>query len=214
MRRLKNFSRKRPVTAHSSLVLTAANTVSRRITETRARERARNSYIRDHEQRHAHSRIRIDHDGHRAREQASSAVGATAWRARPMTGSRRGPPRLRRRRNRWRVRRRICLVACLTGRAQDSSMSRPLSASSGSGRQHGQEPDRARSGPALRGKRRSHPNCAGCTTSRPAGSRPCHLNHPIAACRWRRGQLLGTTGQQRTGRSAPRSAALAQCRFS
>ena len=103
---------------------------------------------------------------------------------------------------------------CLAARAQDSSMSRPLSASSGSGRQHGQEPDRARSGPALRGKRRSHPNCAGCTTSRPAGSRPCHLNHPIAACRWRRGQLLGTTGQQRTGRSAPRSAALAQCRFS
>ena len=53
MRRLKNFSRKRPVTAHLSLVLTAANTVSRRITETRARERARNSYIRDHEQRRA-----------------------------------------------------------------------------------------------------------------------------------------------------------------
>ena len=34
-------------------MLTAANTVSRRITETRARERARNSYIRDHEQRRA-----------------------------------------------------------------------------------------------------------------------------------------------------------------
>ena len=63
MRRLKNFSRKRPVTAQRSLVLIAANTVSRRITETRARERARNSYIRDDEQRHAHSRIRIDHEG-------------------------------------------------------------------------------------------------------------------------------------------------------
>ena len=49
MRRLKYFSRKRPVTAQPSLALTAANSVSRRITETRARKRARNSYIRDHE---------------------------------------------------------------------------------------------------------------------------------------------------------------------
>ena len=49
MRRLKYFSRKRPVTAQPSLTLTAANTVSRRITETRARKRARNSYIRDRE---------------------------------------------------------------------------------------------------------------------------------------------------------------------
>ena len=46
MRRLKYFSRKRPVTAQLSLALTAANTVSRRITEKRARKRARNSYIR------------------------------------------------------------------------------------------------------------------------------------------------------------------------
>jgi len=49
VRRLKYFSRKRPVTAQSSLALTAANAVSRRITETRAPKRARNSYIRDHE---------------------------------------------------------------------------------------------------------------------------------------------------------------------
>ena len=49
MRRLKYFSRKRPVTAQSSLALIAANAVSRRITETRAPKRARNSYIRDHE---------------------------------------------------------------------------------------------------------------------------------------------------------------------
>jgi hypothetical protein len=49
VRRLKYFSRKRPVTAQPSLALTAANSVSRRITETRARKRARNSYIRDHE---------------------------------------------------------------------------------------------------------------------------------------------------------------------
>ena len=49
MRRLKNFPWKRPITAEPSLALTAANTVTRWITETRARERARNSYIRDHE---------------------------------------------------------------------------------------------------------------------------------------------------------------------
>ena len=49
VRRLKYFARKRPVTAQSSLALIAANAVSRRITETRAPKRARNSYIRDHE---------------------------------------------------------------------------------------------------------------------------------------------------------------------
>ena len=49
MRPLKSFSRKRPVTAQPSLAPTAANTVRRRITGTRARERARNSYIRNHE---------------------------------------------------------------------------------------------------------------------------------------------------------------------
>lgn len=48
VRRFKNFSRKRPVTAQLSLAPTAPNTVRRRITEARARERARNSYIRDH----------------------------------------------------------------------------------------------------------------------------------------------------------------------
>jgi hypothetical protein len=48
-RRPNNFSRKRPVTAQLSLVPTAANTARRRRTGTRARESARNSYIRDHE---------------------------------------------------------------------------------------------------------------------------------------------------------------------
>ena len=41
---------------------------------------------------------------------------ATAWRARPMTGSRRGPARLRTRRNRWRVLRQICLRTCPRGK--------------------------------------------------------------------------------------------------
>jgi len=50
VRRLKNFSRKHPVTAQLSLVPTAANAGRRRITGMRARERARNSYIRNHEQ--------------------------------------------------------------------------------------------------------------------------------------------------------------------
>ena len=45
----QNFSRKRPVTAQPSLGSTAANTARRRRTGTRARERARNSYIRGHE---------------------------------------------------------------------------------------------------------------------------------------------------------------------
>jgi hypothetical protein len=51
--------------------------------------------------------IRIDHGGTVPRERPSSAVGATAWRAQPTTGSRHEPSRLRRRRNRWRVRRRV-----------------------------------------------------------------------------------------------------------
>ena len=85
--------------------------------------------------RHAHGRIRIDHDGTRDRARASSAVGATAWRARPMTGRRRDPPRLRRRRNRWRVHRRICLGTCLTGK--DAGLVPAAVASSGSGCQHG-----------------------------------------------------------------------------
>src|SRR4029077_4806762 len=49
VRRPKNFSRKHPVTAQPSLAPTAPNTVRRPLIETRARERARNSYIRDHE---------------------------------------------------------------------------------------------------------------------------------------------------------------------
>jgi hypothetical protein len=49
VRRLKNFSRKHPVTAQPSLALTAPNTARTLPIETRARERARNSYIRGHE---------------------------------------------------------------------------------------------------------------------------------------------------------------------
>jgi hypothetical protein len=79
-------------------------------------------------------------------------------------------------------------------------MSRPLSASSGSGCQHGQEPDLARSGQpgeetAIRSELRGVYDVAASWFRGHAA-----LNHPIAAYRWRRGQLLGTTGQQRTAR--------------
>ena len=148
MRRLKYFSRKRPVTAQSSLALIAANAVSRRITETCAPKRARNSYIRDHE----HPAERMHNAGYELittaprprtavfRNRGNRLGGTTDGRQPP-----RDPHRLRRRRNRWRVHQRICLGPVLRARAQSSSMSPPLPTSSGSGRQEGQEPDRTRS---------------------------------------------------------------------
>ena len=113
MRRLKYFARKRPVTAQLSLALTAANTVSRRITGTRARKRARNSYIRDHE----HPPGRTHRTGYELITTAPRPpTGAFRGRGNRLAGSRRDPPRLRRRRNRWRVRQRICLGTCPTGK--------------------------------------------------------------------------------------------------
>lgn len=121
MRRLKYFSRKRPVTAQPSLALTAANSVSRRITETRARKRARNSYIRDHEHppgsthRAGYELITTEPRPRTAvfRGRGNRQAGTTDG------GSRRDPPQLRRRRNRWRVRQRICLGTCPTGKGAE-----------------------------------------------------------------------------------------------
>jgi len=127
--------------------------------------------------RHAHGRIRIDHDG------AVPANGRLPRSRQPPGGTTddRQPPQhapITQTAKPVAVRRRIWLRTCLTGRAPDSSMSRPLFASSGSGCQQGQERAWARSGPARRENGDSHPNCAGCTTSRPAGSAACRLNHP------------------------------------
>ena len=110
-------------------------------------KRARNSYIRDHE----HPAGRTHSAGYelittapRLRTAVFRGQGNRLG-ARPMAGSRRDPHRLRRRRNRWRVHQRICREPVLRAWVQSSSMSRPLSTSSGSGCQHGQEPDRTRS---------------------------------------------------------------------
>ena len=139
MRRLKNFSRKHPVTARPSLAPTVPNTARRRAIETGTRERARNSYIRDHE----HPAERMHSAGYelittapRLRTAVFRGQGNRLG-ARPMAGSRRDPHRLRRRRNRWRVHQRICLEPVLRARAQNSSMFPPLPTSSGSGCQQG-----------------------------------------------------------------------------
>ena len=110
------------------------------------------------------------------------------------------PARLRRRRNRWRVRRRISLGTCLAGKG-----ARLVHVPAAVRVVQIGLPERAgtRSG-SIRSARRGngHPIRTAAQGVRRRGQlvpRPCRLNRPIAACRWRRGQLLGTTGQQRTG---------------
>jgi len=113
------------------------------------------------------------------------------------------PSRLRRRRNRWRVRRRICLGTCLTGKGAG------LVYVPAAGRVVRIEL-RARDGNQA-GLNQVQPGEKMAIPSRTAQGvrrrgylipRLRHLDHPVAAYRWRWDKLLGMAGQQRTGRAS------------
>jgi hypothetical protein len=117
-------------------------------------------------------------------------------------GSRRDPARLRTRRNRWRVRRRICLRTCLTGK--DAELVHVPAVRFGLPARAGPRIELDQAQPseetAIPSELRRVYDVA-ATWFR----RPCRPNDPIAACRRRRGRLPRIPTQDTPASSASRS---------